>query len=57
MIEIRELVIKATVEDSNRNNTGGSAGIGNDSGQNEKKGCCSETVEMMLQIINDKKER
>ncbi len=57
MIEIRELVIKATVEDSNRNSTGGSAGTGNDSGQNEKKGCCSETVEMMLQIINDKKER
>lgn len=57
MIEIRELVIKATVDDSNRNNNGENAARGNDSGQNEKKGCCSETVDMMLQIINDKKER
>ncbi len=57
MIEIRELVIKATVEDSNRNTNGGSAGVGNDSNQNEKKGCCSETVDLILQIINNKKER
>lgn len=57
MIEIRELVIKATVEDSNRNTNVGSPVNRNDSGQNEKKGCCVETVEMILQIINDKKER
>ena len=57
MIEIRELIIKATVEDSNRNNNGESGGRSFGSDQNEKKGCCSETVDMMLQIINDKKER
>ncbi len=56
MIEIRELVIRATVDDSNRNN-GDGAGRENNSDQTEKKGCCSETVDLILQIINDKKER
>lgn len=56
MIEIRELVIRATVEDSPRNNGEGTASE-NNSDRTEKERCCSETIELMLQIINDKKER
>jgi hypothetical protein len=56
MIEIRELVIRATVVDSPRNNGETTAGDGN-SESTKKKGSCSETIDMMLQIINDKKER
>ena len=56
MIEIRELVIKATIDDSQRKN-GERPGRNSNSDQNEKNGCCSETVDMLLQIINDKKER
>jgi hypothetical protein len=56
MIEIRELVIRATVEDSPRYNGERAAREGN-SESIEKKGCCSESIELMLQIINDKKER
>ncbi len=56
MIEIRELVIKANVDNSGKNNSELTSGNGNsESGKN--KGCCSETVDMILQIINDKKER
>lgn len=55
MIEIRELVIKAIVEDSPRNNGGRNRREeGPDRG--EQKGC-AESIDMMLQIINDKKER
>ncbi len=56
MIEIRELVIKATVDDSQRSNAQNGDRT-NNSDQNEKKSCCSETVDMIFQIINDKKER
>jgi hypothetical protein len=56
MIEIRELVIKATIDNSQRGNTQNGERA-NNSDQNEKKGCCTETVDMILQIINDKKER
>jgi len=56
MIEIRELVIRATVEDSNQNNEGRTGRVVN-SDNTEKKGCSSETIELMLQIMNDKKER
>jgi hypothetical protein len=56
MIEIRELVIRATIDDSSQSNVQ-NGGRTNNSDQNEKKGCCSETVDMILQIINDKKER
>lgn len=56
MIEIRELVIRATIDDSQRSNAQ-NGDRANNSDQNEKKGCCSETVDMILQIINDKKER
>ncbi len=56
MIEIRELVIKATVENSGKNNSEVTTDNRN-SERDERKGCCSETVDMILQIINDKKER
>lgn len=56
MIEIRELVIRATVEDSHRNN-GDRTGSQRVPDRTDKKGCCSETIDMMFQIINDKKER
>lgn len=56
MIEIRELIIRATIEDTPRNN-GGRNGSEVKSGSSNKKECCSETVDMLLQIINDKKER
>lgn len=56
MIEIRELVIRATVEDSPRRN-GESQWGENNRDRNEQKGCCAETVDALLQIINDKKER
>lgn len=56
MIEIRELVIRATVDETNRNNGKGSTKNA-DSEQSEKKGCCSDKFDMLLQIINDKKER
>lgn len=56
MIEIRELVIKATVDNSSKNNSEVAGGNGN-SESAVNKSCCTETVEMILQIINDKKER
>ena len=56
MIEIRELVIKATIDNSSKNNSEVASGNRN-SESDENKGCCSETVDMILQIINDKKER
>ncbi|HSO86547.1 MAG TPA: DUF5908 family protein [Draconibacterium sp.] len=56
MIEIRELVIRATVEDSPPDNSQTSRRE-NFSDEAEKKGCCSETMDILLQIINDKKER
>ena len=56
MIEIRELVIRATIDDSPLNKAqDGETPCNPD--QNEKKDCCTETVDMLLQIINDKKER
>jgi len=56
MIEIRELVIRATIEEPSRNNNGTNSNNAQ-SGSSKKKECCSETVDMLLQIINDKKER
>ncbi len=56
MIEIRELVIRATIEDSHRNNRKIDTGNRNSTGV-EKKDCCSENIELLLQIIKDKKER
>ncbi len=56
MIEIRELVIRATVDDSPRKN-GERNGSEASPQRNEQKGCCAETVDALLQIINDKKER
>lgn len=56
MIEIRELVIRATVEDTSRSNAGKSGSDAKPATGNKKE-CCSETVDMLLQIINDKKER
>jgi hypothetical protein len=55
MIEIRELVIRATVEDLAPENRGNS-GNRNSSGA-QKKECCSENIDVLLQIIKDKKER
>jgi len=56
MIEIRELVIRATVDDSPRRNGETSRRDVNPE-RNEQKGCCPDTVDALLQIINDKKER
>jgi hypothetical protein len=56
MIEIRELVIRATVDDSPRRN-GDRNGSEVNPQRNEQKGCCAETVDALLQIIKDKKER
>jgi hypothetical protein len=56
MIEIRELVIRATIDESPKNN-GGRNGSEVKSGSSNKKECCSENMDLLLQIINDKKER
>jgi hypothetical protein len=56
MIEIRELVIRTTVEESNRDNRVNVTGNKHSSG-GEKEDCCAENIELMLQIIKDKKER
>jgi len=56
MIEIRELVIRATVDDTPRRN-GETSGREGNTEKNEQKGCCADTVDALLQIINDKKER
>ncbi len=56
MIEIRELVIRATVEDTPQNG-GPAAEQGMSENRTGKAGCCQETVDLLLQIINDKKER
>lgn len=54
MIEIRELVIRATVDDSPR--TKGRATTRDIESTNEK-GCCDENIDLMLKIIKEKKER
>ena len=55
MIEIRELVIRANVEDSSRENAEKKRGqVGSDSAGTET---CSEAIDVILQIIKDKKER
>jgi hypothetical protein len=56
MIEIRELVIRTTVEESHPENRGNVTGNRNSDGA-QKKECCSENIEVLLQIIKDKKER
>lgn len=56
MIEIRELVIRATVEDSSPNDGDRSGSVVNRN-RNDKKEFCSESIENVLQLINDKKER
>jgi hypothetical protein len=54
MIEIRELVIRATVDDSPRTNGRGTSG---DLENKNEKGCCDENLDLMLKIIKEKKER
>lgn len=54
MIEIRELVIRARVEDKPANNDNGQRGAEDPS---SKKGCCTENVDIILKMLNDKKER
>jgi len=54
MIEIRELIIRATVEDSSGQNRANSV---RDNENNGKKGCCEENIDLMLKIIKEKKER
>jgi hypothetical protein len=56
MIEIRELVIRATVEDSS-NNSGERPARDTNQNRNDKLKNCAESIEQVLQIINDKKER
>jgi len=53
MIEIRELIIRATVEDESGQNRTTNPRM-NDNG---KKGCCEENLDLMLKIIKEKKER
>jgi hypothetical protein len=56
MIEIRELVIRANVENTSRNDEQGEqAQVNTESNRN--KGICAENIDLMLQIIKDKKER
>ena len=56
MIEIRELVIRANVENTSRNNQQNEQAQVNPE-SNRNKGICSENIDLMLQIIKDKKER
>ena len=55
MIEIRELVIRATVEDSSGNNGRETSRAGVT--ETNSKGCCSDNIDIMLKILKDKKER
>ena len=55
MIEIRELVIRATVENSPRNNDAEDVRSANYSHENQES--CNENLDIILQIIKDKKER
>lgn len=52
-IEIRELVIRATVDDSGNENQKKRVA----DRKTDDKNCCAENVEMMIQLIKDKKER
>lgn len=54
MIEIRELIIRATVEDTSGLNRTTNARMNENDG---KKGCCEENLDLMLKIIKEKKER
>jgi len=56
MIEIRELVIRATVEDTQRD-AGDRSGREVASERDGKKGLCSDSIDLILQAMNDKKER
>jgi hypothetical protein len=56
MIEIRELVIRANVENSSRSNQEREQ-VPVNSESSGNKGICSENIDLMLQIIKDKKER
>ncbi len=52
-IEIKELVIRATVDESpGRDQDVDTKGTGD-----EIKGCCADELEMIIQMIKDKKER
>lgn len=54
MIEIRELVIRATVEDTTPlTDRIAARNVGNENDQD----CCEEKVDQMLKLIKDKKER
>ena len=56
MIEIRELVIRANVDNSPPRN-GERAGTEANGEKTEQQGCCSDNFDLILQIIKDKKER
>lgn len=56
-IEIRELVIKATVnQDQNKTASGAGSSAGNDTNE-ERESVVREAVEEVLRIIESKKER
>jgi hypothetical protein len=56
-IEIRELVIKATVnQDQNKTASGAGSTTGNDTNE-DRESVVREAVEEMLRIIESKKER
>ncbi len=52
-IEIRELVIRATVDESRK--TDEKKDVANSKVGN--KNCCADNLDMMIQMIKDKKER
>ncbi len=52
-IEIKELVIRATVEQP----PGRTRERNNENTETEKKNCCADNLDMIIQLIKDKKER
>ena len=52
-IEIKELVIRAIVDDSGNKNTAQTKPVPD----REKQDCCAEKVDMLIQLIKDKNER
>ena len=54
-IEIKELIIRATVEETRGEDTETSRDRDTDS--KEKKDCCTDDIEMIIEMIKAKKER
>ncbi|MFA8436124.1 MAG: DUF5908 family protein [Marinifilaceae bacterium] len=52
-IEIKELVIRATVDEVVNKNSESKS----ESGDREENNCCADHLDMIIQMINDKNER